>query len=68
MSVESSFRTRMTKRKYLDEIIGRSRCLDAPKTILDLGYEMLLEPGTKVLVLREFAQKLPIELNYKISP
>ena len=29
---------------------------------------MLLTEGTKVLVLREFAQKLPIGLNYKISP
>ena len=68
ISIQSAFRTRMTKRKYLDEIIGRTRCLDAPKTILDQGYEMLLQPGTKVLVLREFAKKLPIELNYKISP
>ena len=65
---ETAFRSRMRKSKFILDTITNMKQLDAPEQILDQDYGIMLKEGTKIMILREYAKKNPIALNYKISP
>ena len=65
---ETAFRSRMRKSKFILDTLTNMKQLDAPEQILDQDYSIMLKEGTKVMILREYAKKNPIALNYKILP